>query len=367
MNADWSAHTWRGSALAPKRLVSADDRLNADTALRWMSEGAGLVWQGDYHQARQLLQALTRRLENKPAAPASSLLDAFHAGRKRRTEHTRLLARLLLPFEAGHRLALRRAPDACAAAQAALGDAPGPYLLPLRDWLGMVGSWEWQRAGLALPQLGGARLHAHYGVFAPTRHEYLDLLHKAPMPPALATHPLAVDVGTGTGVVAALLARRGVRELWATDTSPRAMACAAENLARLGVSARLENAPLFGSAPPAGLLVCNPPWLPGKVSTLLDAAVYDPDSAMLRGFLAGARAHLAARGEAWLIVSDLAERIGLRAPGELAGWIAAAGLRVLGKLDAAPRHPRTRNTQDPLHAARAAERTWLWRLACALA
>lgn len=354
---------WKGSGAAPKRLIDAEDGLAADTALRWMSEGAGLVWRGDYHQAVQLLQALQRRLAKKPAPPAKDLLDAFHQGRKRQAEQARLLARLLLPFEAGHRLPLRRAPDAVDAATAALGDAPAPYLLPLREWLGMVGSWEWQQAGLALPQLGGERIHAHHGVFAPTRHEYLDLVLQAPLPAALAQHPLAVDVGTGSGVIAALLARRGVRELLATDTSERALACAAENFARLGVHARLEHAPLCGSAKDAGLIVCNPPWLPGKVNTLLDAAVYDPESQMLRGFLAGAVERLAPGGEAWLIVSDLAERIGLRAPGELAAWIAAAGLHVTGRLDAAPRHRRARDAADPLHAARAAEGVSLWRLA----
>ncbi|WP_374660703.1 methyltransferase [Inhella sp.] len=357
-----SAPVWRGSGPAPARLVEVEDGLAADTALRWMSEGAGLVWQGDYHQAVQLLQALQRRLAKKPQPPAKDLLDAFHQGRKRQAEQARLLSRLLLRFEAGHDLKLRRAPEAQAAAQAALGDAPEPYLLPLREWLGMVGSWQWQQTGLALPQLGGARLHAHYGVFAPTRHEYLDLVLQAPLPEALRQHPLAVDVGTGSGVLTALLARRGVRALLATDTSERALACAAENFARLGVQATLEQAALFGTAQQAGLLVCNPPWLPGKVNTLLDAAVYDPDSAMLRGFLAGAAARLAPGGEAWLIVSDLAERIGLRAADALGGWIAAAGLQVIARLDATPRHRRARDADDPLHAARAAEVVSLWRL-----
>jgi hypothetical protein len=64
-------------------------------------------------------------------------------------------------------------------------------------------------------------------------------------------------------------------------------------------------------------------------------------------------------------VSDLAEHLGLRAPGELAGWITAAGLLVAGRLDARPLHPRASDPADPLHAARAAEVTSLWRLAAA--
>ena len=93
-----------------------------------------------------------------------------------------------------------------------------------------------------------------------------------------------------------------------------------------------------------------------------DRAIYDEDSRMLRGFLAGVRAHLAPRGEAWLVMSDLAERIGLRAPGELEGWIAGGGLGVIAKASVRPRHPKAIDPDDPLHAARSQESTSLWRL-----
>ncbi|MDP3134581.1 MAG: methyltransferase, partial [Burkholderiaceae bacterium] len=61
--------------------------------------------------------------------------------------------------------------------------------------------------------------------------------------------------------------------------------------------------------------------------------------------------------------SDLAEHLGLRSPHELADWVAAAGLRVVARLDARPTHRKAADTSDPLHAARAAEVTSLWRLA----
>jgi prophage antirepressor-like protein len=90
--------------------------------------------------------------------------------------------------------------------------------------------------------------------------------------------------------------------------------------------------------------------------------VYDPGSRMLRGFLDRARKHLTPDGEAWLVLSDLAEHLGLRTRGELLGWIAAAGLRVAGRTETRPRHPRALDPADPLHRARAAEVTSLWRL-----
>ena len=84
---------------------------------------------------------------------------------------------------------------------------------------------------------------------------------------------------------------------------------------------------------------------------------------MLRGFLAGLAAHLEPGGEGWLILSDIAEHPGLRTRDELLALIDAAGLQVLGRKDARPKHPKARDESDPLHAARSAEITSLWRLA----
>ena len=84
---------------------------------------------------------------------------------------------------------------------------------------------------------------------------------------------------------------------------------------------------------------------------------------MLRGFLAGLAAHLAQQGEGWLILSDLAEHLGLRAEGELQALFDAAGLVVVGRETARPRHPKAADAGDPLHAARSREVTSLWRLA----
>ncbi|HQQ69185.1 MAG TPA: methyltransferase, partial [Alicycliphilus sp.] len=115
----------------------------------------------------------------------------------------------------------------------------------------------------------------------------------------------------------------------------------------------------------APLVVCNPPWLPARPSSALEQAVYDDGSRMLRGFLAGLAAHLEAGGEGWLLLSDLAEHLGLRSRDELLAWISQAGLRVQGRQDIRPRHGKAQDAGDALHAARAAEVTSLWRLVAA--
>jgi methylase of polypeptide subunit release factors len=174
---------------------------------------------------------------------------------------------------------------------------------------------------------------------------------------------VAFDIGVGTGVLSAVLARRGVARIVATDVSPRALACAQDNLQRLGLAAQVQlQATEFFPEGQADLIVCNPPWVPARAQSPLEQAVYDDNSQMLKGFLAGARAHLLPAGEAWLILSDLAEHLGLRTRAELLQWIEAGGLRVVQRLDTRPQHGKSQDADDPLHAARAAEVTSLWRL-----
>lgn len=360
---------WRSLAghPAPAQLLIVDDRLTAAEALRHAEAGTGLLWVGDYQNARQLMQAMARRLDGRlqrEARPAATPAAAFAAQRAAQARRARLLGLLLLPFDADHGLPLRRAPDVRAAGLQAHGPVAEHYVASLRELQGLVGAFEWRRKGVEVAALRG-RIHPHHGVFSPVRGEYVDLVAQAPLPAAVRTAG-AFDIGTGTGVLAAVLARRGVKPVRATDLDPRALACAAENLARLGLAraVSVERADLF-PAGRAGLVVCNPPWVPAEPSSSLEAAVYDPGSRMLRGYLAGLADHLAPGGEGWLILSDLAEHLGLRSREQLLAWVADAGLTVAGRHDVRPQHRRARDPDDPLHAARSAEVTSLWRLVAA--
>jgi hypothetical protein len=88
---------------------------------------------------------------------------------------------------------------------------------------------------------------------------------------------------------------------------------------------------------------------------------------MLKGFLRGLSAHLEPGGEGWLLLSDLAEHLGLRSREDLLAWIESAGLKVVNRIDVRPKHPKIADESDPLHRARMAEVTSLWRLAAATA
>jgi len=363
---------WRSESGAPppRRVVIADDRMTADDAYGLACQGTALLWRGDFQNARQMLVALARRADRQPRKPKDSAAsplppapaEAFHLHRQARSQRARTLGTLLVPLDEDYGIPLRRAPDIRQACAEAWGPGEGPSVASLRELLGLIGAHEWRAKGIEVPAIGG-RIHPHYGVFAPIRREYVDLVARAPLPALTASISLAFDIGTGTGVLAAVLARRGIRRVVATDRDPRALACARENLERLGLAGQVEvvQADLF-PAGRAALVVCNPPWVPARPSSPLERGIYDPESGMLRGFLGALPAHLEPGGEGWVTLSDLAEHLGLRPRSELLAWFDAAGLKVVDRSEVRPNHPRASDETDPLHAARAAEVTSLWRL-----
>jgi SAM-dependent methyltransferase len=360
----------RGSP-PPARVLPADDTITADIAYDLACQGTALLWRSDFQNARQMLIALAARVDRPPRrvrkSAASSLpaspAEAFHRHRQALSQRARTLGALLIPLEADYGIPLRRAPDIRQACLEAYGPGEEPSVASLRELLGIIGAHEWRIKGIDIPALNG-RIHPHYGVFAPIRSEYVDLVAASPLPALSASSGVAFDVGTGTGVLAAVLARRGIRRVVATDRDPRALACARENIQRLGLAAKVEivQADLF-PAGRAALVVCNPPWVPARPSSPIERGIYDPDSQMLRGFLNALPAHLEPGGEGWMILSDLAEHLGLRTRSELRAMFETAGLKIVDRSDVRPKHPKASDEKDPLHAARAAEVTSLWRLA----
>lgn len=353
-----SAHGWK----PPRQVIETSDGISADQAYRAVSQGTGIWWQSDYHQARQLLAALKRRLErNTPSFEGVELPDRFHRIRLRRAQTARQSGLLLIEVKPGYRIELPRAPDAQAALEMAYGESlrAQNFVMPLTEFTGVLSAFEWHQKGLPVAALGHS-IYPRWGVFAPTRHEYLDLIMRAELPNPVR---LAVDVGTGTGVLSLLLAKRGISRIIATDTHPQAVACAKDNINRAGLNTKISiQATDLMPNEAFDLIVCNPPWLPGAASGPLEAAVYDPDHRMLRGFLKMAGQHLSSHGQAWLILSDLAEHLKLRSREQLLSWITEAGLVVINRLDAKPTHRKLANTTDPLAEFRRAEITSVWQL-----
>ncbi len=358
---------WQSEANAapPKSIQIADDTTSAKDAYKLICEGTAFLYKGDFQNAKQMLQAITRKFDIKPIKPAENLTQAFHQHRARQIQRANITNKILIELNYGS-CDLKRAPDVKEAVTGALvvnaklDKVPAKMVLSLRELLGMNGAQEWRKKGVFVDALQ-ANIHAHYGVYSPIRGEYLDLINTT----SLGNAKTAFDIGTGTGVIAAILVTRGIKAVIATDNNTRALNCAADNVDKLNLKSyiTIEQANLFPSGhKKADLIVCNPPWLPAKANAPIEHAIYDPNSAMLKGFLNGVKAHLNEDGEAWLILSNLAEHLGLRTPEELQKWIADAGLTVVEKLDIAPKHAKSSDQSDPLYAARVKEITSLYRL-----
>ena len=367
------------NGIAPhKKIQIADDTLTADIAYRLACEGTAILYRGDFQNARQLLQALVRRVD-KPTKKSKrvdklnkektkSPLDTFNLHRLAQSQRARILGMLLIQVNADHSISLRRAPDVQQACLDVYGEQADSYVISLRELLGVISAHEWRKNGVPILARGDEPIcvHPHYGVFSPVRGEYIQLVCNASWPKAVSTNSLAFDIGAGTGALSVVLAMRDIQKIIATDVDDRAIACTQDNIDRLDLSSQIEiqKTDLFPEGR-AALIVCNPPWLPARPSSPLEHAVYDPESRMLKGFLAGLKEHLLPEGEGWLILSDLAEHLGLRTRVELLEWIEQAGLRVQKREDTKPQHKKVFDQTDALHAARSAEVTSLWRLVIA--
>ncbi|EGV36479.1 methyltransferase domain protein [Neisseria weaveri ATCC 51223] len=341
--------------------IAATSGCNAAELLKAAYADTAVVWRGDFHQAKQVLAAVKKRVR-KPAKACApqNIQTAFHTHRMKQAQQSRIINMLTVEIDIGFTLDLPRAPDIYAALKDVYGeDNTEPFLLPLNKLLGYIGAHEWHKKGVDIPALNG-KIHVPFGVFSPLRGEYLDLVMQAP----LAAHfQTAFDIGTGSGILAALLARRGISHVVGTDTNPRAIACAQNNIRRLGFErqVKIEAVDLFPQGC-ADLIVCNPPWLPAKPTSDVETALYDPDSMMLKAFLNGVSRHLTPGGEAWLVISDLAEHLQLRKPDFLAQHFQTASLEVVGILKTKPVHKKAADSDDPLAFARNRETTFLYRL-----
>jgi methylase of polypeptide subunit release factors len=355
--------SWRSESGAPppSRLRRVDDRLTANEAVRWATAGEFLLWEGDFNNGRQLLLAMERRLRRiTPQGPTP--LDAFLSEREQRASAHGVLGHLIMALDRRYALPNPRAPDVREACELAFGEATHAFtVVSLRTLMGVMGAAEWRRKGLLVPGLTG-RLYPHYGVFSPTRHEYVSLMLAAPPP----TGKTVFDIGTGTGILGLVALQRGAKSVVATDVEPRAVACARDNAARLGLAGRMTVAEraLFPEGR-ADLVLCNPPWVPHAPKTRLDRAVFDEGGRFLSAFLLGVGAHLNAGGEGYLFLSNFAELLGLRPKGYLHRAFTEACLRLRWKRATPPLHGKARERADPLHALRQSEVTTLYCLTAA--
>lgn len=341
---------------APTKLI-AKQQISADAALKLIHQQTAIIWRGDYHQGKQLLAAIKKRIRDK-----AKITPDFHRYRLQQLQHSRLFQMLLVVIEPNFKITNPRAPVIEQAMSEVFGTPnQEAILVPLHLLLGYIGAHEWHKKGVTIEALQQRKIHVPFGVFSPLRGEYLSLVATAPLPAKVHT---GWDIGTGSGVLAAILAQRGVTQVIGTDTNLRAIACARTNIQQLGYTKQVTimHTDLFPAEGKADLIVCNPPWLPTKASNDIEAALYDPQHTMLRLFLQQVRSRLQTNGQVWLIMSDLAEHLNLRTTDALLQWIDEAGLKVMNKIDTRPQHSKAMDSTNALAHARQQEVTSLWQL-----
>ncbi|MCO4747918.1 MAG: 50S ribosomal protein L11 methyltransferase [Proteobacteria bacterium] len=343
----------------PTALGDIDDTDRANEVLRRLRAGEALLWTGDWRNGRHLLKALRRRLDRRRNPPGTkSLKDKWREQRADVRAKGALLGGIFVLIEVDGSVNLRRAPDTTEAVELAWGLADTLRIVALNTLVGALSAAEWTRKGMEVEGLVG-RLTPRFGVFSPTRSAYVELLAHLDV-----RGKTVLDVGCGTGVLAFVLLQNGASTAIGTDLDPRAITCATDNAASLALDDRYTavRADLFPADTRVDCMVFNAPWVPETPRTRLDHAVFDEDGQLLQRFLRGIDAHLTPDGCAALLISDLPERLGLREQGELEAQIRDAGLTVVHHADTGASHRRSRDTSDPLHEARAAERVGIWVL-----
>ena len=151
----------------------------------------------------------------------------------------------------------------------------------------------------------GYALHPFYGTYAPTRIEHIELFttwlsqYKGPL-------NQAIDVGCGCGILSFLLIKKGFQQVWATDNNPNAI----ESIKRDAQRQKIDNLQcrygnfLVDSPSNMDLIICNPPWIPGKANSLVDQGLYF-DEDFFPHFFEQAHAKLAQNGDLLLIFSNI--------------------------------------------------------------
>jgi len=182
-------------------------------------------------------------------------------------------------------------------------------LTPLRKILRIASDIKRLEEGVFIPALD-ASLAVFPTVFAPVDQKVVNLFaERVEVGPG----ERVLDVGTGTGVLAFIVALRGAR-VTATDRNAEAARNARLNARRLGLEGCVEvpdPCDLFDGVEGRRFdhILFNAPWLRGAPRTAYEAALYD-DGRVIARFFEGVPDHLKAGGTVWLLYADVFERTG---------------------------------------------------------
>lgn len=230
--------------------------------------------------------------------------DASYTDRRAWADaHREAAMRLLVPIR-DHKLALGGARP-IGFMEDLYPDQP-EFHLPFLNVQELHGAYGQYREGVHLDVLGH-KVHPFFGVYVPRRTEHLEVFATW-LSAYDGSLDHAIDVGTGSGVLAFMLAKKGFLKVTATDNNPNAVESVRRDVKRREPAPpiRAVKADLFAPAPPADLIVFNPPWTQGRVDEPFDAAVHATPDLMPRFFEAAGDA-LAPGGRIVVIYSNIGQ------------------------------------------------------------
>lgn len=293
-----SAALHRPEPVLRHRAQPVDQNVPPAQAAAWLCEGRSLILTDRFRTGLGILAALRVKLED----PGE---DAEYVAKRAFREAFQSASKRLLAPVVGRKVALLDAPRAGFLAE--LYPDHADFALPVEDAKVLSSAWDWYEQGVHFPVLG-YRVHPFYGTYIPARMEHLELFGTW-LAKYKGARNRAIDVGTGTGVLALQMAKAGFQQVLATDINPNAIESLARQLRRLPTAPAIElqHADLLGAERgPLDLIVSNPPWMKGEVGRTLDLAMYFQDGFFER-FYDQALERLAPGGRVVFVFSNIIE------------------------------------------------------------
>ena len=215
----------------------------------------------------------------------------------------------------------------------------GRFLIPVRRVLRIASDIKRSEEGMYIHALEH-KIWIFPHVFAPSDQKVVNLLYENLI---LKDNAAVLDVGTGSGILALIAAKKGARQVVATDNHPNAVENARFNARKLGLEVEVRGpCHLFDEV--AGerfdVILFNAPWIYGEPKSLYDTALYDPDYCVITDFFRHVGDHLKSDGLIYLQYSDISQRTGHGALDHLDRLIADNGFEVRRRW-ATPRLGRT--------------------------
>ena len=203
------------------------------------------------------------------------------------------------------------------------------YLLPVRKVLRVVSDIRRKEEGMYIEPLGD-KIAVFPHVFVPSDGKVVKLLWENL---ELREGDRVLDMGTGTGILALLAAKKRARHVVATDNNPYAVQNARHNAERLALSERIEvrgPAHLFEGVVGErfDVILFNAPWIEGDPKTLYETSLYDREYAIITEFFERAGDHLTEDGVILLQYSAFSEVTGRGGLGTVQRLIRENGLKI---------------------------------------